>query len=202
MEHPLARVVGRIDPDARYRTTDVAELLGLAVSSTSSLVLSGWFPGHEWERVPGAAGRRLVWTGAALIAAADTDPPDLDHNRWARSTTWRLGCGCDDCLAWHNDDSRDRRREEADRLFPEQRREQLLGLIAAGRVSTITEAAEHVGVTPGRVHGMANRDPDFREQLDEAATALCLELDRCGRPGGYRAGCRGTMCRRAQHPRR
>jgi hypothetical protein len=45
MQHPLARVVDRIGPDARYRAADLAELLVLALSSTNALILSGWFPG-------------------------------------------------------------------------------------------------------------------------------------------------------------
>ncbi|MFI5814873.1 hypothetical protein ACIA7S_28440 [Streptomyces sp. NPDC051643] len=202
MDHPLARVLDRIGPDARYRTVDLAELLGLARSSVHSLAASGWFPGSVFEGIPGAAGRQRVWTGAALIAAADTDPPALDHTRYAPSTTWRLGCMCEDCLSWHNDDTRTRRRAKADAVFPQQRREELLDLIAARTVPTIDEAAERVGVTPSQVHGIANRDPNFRARLDEAAVALCSNLDTCGRPGGYRSGCRGTMCRRAHRPLR
>jgi hypothetical protein len=200
MDHPLARVVDRIDPDARYRAADFPELLGLARSSTNTLILSGWFPGAEWERVPGADGRQRVWTGAALIAAADTDPPALDHSRYAPSTLWRLGCGCDDCLARHNADSRTRRRAAADAAFPEQRRRQVLELVSAGDVPTIEEAAARAEVTPGQVFGLARRDDDFRAALDEAAVALCVGGDRCGRPSGYRQGCRGTMCRRAHRP--
>jgi len=200
MDHPLAHAVDRIDPGARYRTSDLANLLGLARGSIHSLVLSGWFPGSEWEPVPGADGRRLVWTGTALIAAADTDPPALDHDRYAPSTLWRLGCGCEDCLAWHNNDSRTRRRTAADAAFPEQRRRQVLELIAAGDVDTIAEAAERAEVTPGQVFGLALRDTDFRAQLDEAAHALCVNDARCGRPSGYRRGCRGTACRRAHRP--
>lgn len=200
MQHPLAGVVDRIDPDALYRTPDLADLLGLALSSTNTLALSGWFPGAERERVPGADGVRQVWTGAALIAAAGTDPPPLDHTRYSPSTLWRLGCGCDTCLAWHNADSRSRRRARSDAAFPEQRRRQVLDLVAAGDVATIEEAAERTGVTPGQVHGLARRDDTFRAALDEAATALCIGGDRCGRPCGYQAGCRGTACRRAHHP--
>jgi hypothetical protein len=200
MDHPLARVVDRIDPDARYRAGDLAELLGLARSSTNTLALSGWFPGFEWERVPGADGRQRVWTGAALIAAADTDPPALDHTRYAPSTLWRLGCGCDDCLAWHNADSRTRRRADADAAFPAQRRRRVLELVAAGDVDSIQAAAVKAGATPGQVFGLARRDDDFRAALDEAAVALCVGGDLCGRPRGYRLGCRGTMCRRAHRP--
>ncbi|MCC2280867.1 hypothetical protein LKL35_36705 [Streptomyces sp. ET3-23] len=202
MDHPLARVVDRITPNARYRAPDLAELLGLARSSTDTLILSGWFPGAEWERVPGADGRRRVWTGAALIAAADTDPPALDHNRYAPSTLWRLGCGCDDCLAWHNADSRDRRRAVADAAFPAQRRRQVLELVAAGKVGSIEEAAALAEVTPGQVFGLARRDEEFRAALDEAAVVLCVGGDLCGRPRGYRTGCRGTACRRAHRPLR
>ncbi|MFJ5779986.1 hypothetical protein [Streptomyces sp. NPDC093094] len=102
MEHPLAHVVDRIDPDARYRIPDVAVLLDLAVTSTQTLTASGWFPCSTFEPRPAPAHSRRVWTGAALIAAADTDPPPLDHTKYAPSTLWRLGCRCDDCLAWHN----------------------------------------------------------------------------------------------------
>jgi hypothetical protein len=200
MDHPLARVVDRLDPDALYRIPDLAGLLGLAISSTHTLASSGWLPGSDWERVPGADGRRLVWTGAALVAAADTEPLALDHDRYPPSTLWRLGCGCEDCLAWHNDDSRARRRTVADAQFPEQRRRQVLDLVAAGDVSSVGEAAERAGVTLGQVYGLARRDDDFRASLDEAAEALCVGGDRCGRPGGYRAGCRGTACRRAHRP--
>ncbi|MBC2869788.1 hypothetical protein [Streptomyces mexicanus] len=200
MQHPLARVVDRIDPDARYRAADLAELLGLALSSTHTLILSGWFPGAERERVPGADAHGRVWTGAALIAAADTDPPALDHSRYAPSTLWRLGCRCEDCLAWHNNDTRARWRTAADAAFPEQRRRQVLELIAAGAVDSIEEAAAQAEVTPGRVYGLAQRDPDFRAALEEAATGLCVDGDWCGRPAGYRAGCRGTACRRAHRP--
>jgi hypothetical protein len=200
MQHPLASVVGRIDPDARYSTTDLAKLLGLARSSTNSLALSGRFPGFEWERVPGADGRQRVWTGATLIAAADTDPPPLDHSRYAPSTLWRLGCRCDDCLAWHNDDSRARRRAAAAVAFPEQRSRLVLELVAAGDVDSIQEAAARAEVTPGQVYGWAARDPDFRAALEQAATALCVAGDWCGRPAGWRAGCRGTACRRAHRP--
>ncbi|MEU9056532.1 hypothetical protein AB0D37_40125 [Streptomyces sp. NPDC048384] len=122
--------------------------------------------------MPGADGTRLVWTGAALIAAADTDPPPLDHTRYAPSTLWRLGCGCDDCLAWHNADSRERRRVLADAAFPEQRRQQVLELVAAGDVASIEQAAERAQVTPGMVFGLARRDDAFRAALDEAAMAL------------------------------
>ncbi|MFE5037137.1 hypothetical protein [Streptomyces sp. NPDC056683] len=200
MDHPLARVVDRIDPDARYRVADLAELLGLARSSTQTLAISGWFPGSEWERVPDAAGRRRVWTGAALIAAADTDPPALDHDRYAPSTLWRLGCGCDDCLAWHNRDSLTRRRAAADAAFPEQRRRQVLELVAAGDVANIPEAAVQAGVTAGQVYGYARRDDDFRAALEEAAVALCVGGDGCGTHRGWRLGCRGTACRRAHRP--
>jgi hypothetical protein len=124
-----------------------------------------------------------VLTGAALIAAADTDPPASDHSRYAPSTLCRLGCRCVDCLAWHNDDSRARRRTAADAAFPEQRRRQVLQLIAAGAIDSIGEAAQRAGVTPGQVHGRASRDKDFRAALDEAAVALCVGGDLCGRPG-------------------
>jgi hypothetical protein len=200
VQHPLAAVVDRIDPDALYRIPDLAGLLGLAPGSTHSLALSGWFPGAERERVPGAAGVRQVWSGAALIAAAGIDPPPLDHTRYAPSTLWRLGCGCDDCLAWHNTDSRDRRRARSDAAFPPQKRRQVLDLITAGDVTSIVEAAERAGTSPGLVFGLANRDPAFRAALDEAANALCVGGDRCGRPIGYQAGCRGTACRRAHRP--
>ncbi|QKZ20300.1 hypothetical protein [Streptomyces chartreusis] len=199
MDHPLTRVLDRVVPDAQYRAPDLAELLGLALSSTNTLILSGWFPGAAWERAPGTD-RRRVWTGAALIAAADTDPPALDHSRYTPSTLWRLGCGCDGCLAWHNADSRQRRRAAADAAFPEQRRRQVLELVSSGDVDSIEEAAARAKVSPGRVFGLALRDQDFRAALDEAAVALCVGGDLCGRPIGYRTGCRGTACRRAHRP--
>ncbi|MEU5445778.1 MULTISPECIES: hypothetical protein [Streptomyces] len=198
MDHPLAHAVDRIDPAALYRSDDLAELLGLARSSVNTLALSGWFPGVTWER--SAGGRQRVWTGAVLIAAADTEPPALDHSLYAPSTLWRLGCGCDSCLAWHNADSRTRRRTAADAAFPEQRRQEVLDLISAGAVATIEEAAAQATVTPGQVYGLARRDVDFRAALDEAAVALCVGGERCGRPCGYRQGCRGTACRRAHRP--
>nr|WP_119589442.1 hypothetical protein [Streptomyces scabiei] len=200
MDHPLVRVLDRITPDARYRAADLAELLGLARSSTNTLILSGWFPGAQWERVPGADGRRRVWTGTALIAAADSDPPALDHARYAPSTLWRLGCGCDDCLAWHNADSLARRRAASDAAFPEQRRRQVLELISAGDVDSMEEAAARAEVSSGLVFGLARRDEGFRAALDEAAVALCVGGALCGRPRGYRTGCRGTACRRAHRP--
>ncbi|MFD8609371.1 hypothetical protein [Streptomyces sp. NPDC059631] len=73
-------------------------------------------------------------------------------------------------------------------------------LIAAGEVSSIVEAAERADVSSGRVFGRARRDPDFRAALDDAAVALCVGGDRCGRPSGWRHGCRGTACRRAHRP--
>ncbi|MEU2354360.1 hypothetical protein ABZ599_15565 [Streptomyces misionensis] len=153
MEHPLAHAVDRIDPAVLYRSDDLAELLGLARSSVNTLALSGWFPGFTWEREPNVGGRQRVWTGAALIAAADTEPPALDHSRYAPSTLWRLGCGCDSCLAWHNADSRTRRRTAADAAFPEQQRQEVLDLISAGAVATIEEAAVKAEVTRGRCTG-------------------------------------------------
>lgn len=200
MQHPLAPLVDGIDPDALYRIPDLAELLGLAKSSTITLAISGWFPGAEREPVPGARARQ-VWTGRALIAAAETEPPELDHDRYAPSTLWRLGCGCEDCLAWHNDDTRERRRAAADAAFPEEARRLVLELVAAGDVATVAEAAKEAGVTAGQVYGLANRDEEFRAALDEAGMALCRGGDRCGRPVGYRQGCRGTACRLAHHPR-
>lgn len=201
MEHPLARVIDRIDPAALYRVPDLADLLGLARSSTWALVQSGWFPGVEYEPVPDGTGRRQVWTGAALIAAADTDPPALDHTKYAPSTLWRLGCGCDDCLAWHNADSRDRHRRASDDAFPEQRRRRVLELVASGTV-TVKEAAAQAEVTVGQVYGYARRDQEFERLLDEAAASLCRDPggSRCATPGAYRAGCRGTACRRAHTP--
>ncbi|MGW1617448.1 hypothetical protein ACWCQZ_50995 [Streptomyces sp. NPDC002285] len=152
--------------------------------------------------MPGAdGGRQRVWTGAALMAAADTDPPALDHSRYAPSTLWRLGCACDGCLAWHNGDSRQRRRAVSDAAFPEQRRRQVLELASAGEVDTIEEAAAQAEVSPGLVFGLARRDDAFRAALDEAAVGLCVGGDLCGRPNGYRTGCRGTACRRAHRPR-
>lgn len=202
MSHPLASLVDRIDPAALYRIPDLAELLGLSRSSAMALELSGWFPGSGRERVPGARGVRRVWTGAALIAAAGIDPPPLDHGRYAPSTLWRLGCSCDDCLAWHNADTRGRRRAVSDERFPQEKRDQVLELVAAGDVASITEAAKEAGVTAGQVYGLALRDAEFRAALDEAGMALCRGGDRCGRPAGYRQGCRGTACRLAHHPRK
>jgi hypothetical protein len=41
VQHPLAHVLDRIDPEALYRTPEVAELLGLARSSVTSITQSG-----------------------------------------------------------------------------------------------------------------------------------------------------------------
>ncbi|MGW6203710.1 hypothetical protein ACWF9B_08700 [Streptomyces sp. NPDC055089] len=200
MDHPLTAVLDRVDPDAEYCVADLAALLRMARNSIHALVAGGWFPGGAQQPIPATGGRRTVWSGAALIAATEADLPPLDHDRYAPATLWRMGCGCDGCLAWHNADSRTRRRGAADAAFPEQQRRQVLELIAAGDVTSIVEAAERAGVVPGRVFGRACRDADFRATLDEAAAALCVGGDLCGRPNGYRTGCRGTACRRAHRP--
>jgi hypothetical protein len=199
MQHPLAAVVDRIDPDARYRIPDLAELLGLAVSSAGTLGLSGWFPGGSRVSLPHGGGY-WVWTGRALIDAADTDPPALDHDRYSPSTLWRLGCSCDDCLAWHNADTRERRRAAVEAAFTQEQRSRMLEMMAAGDVATVTEAAAEVGVSGGQVYGLARRDAEFRAALEAAGMGLCRGGDQCGRPIGYRKGCRGTLCRRAHRP--
>ncbi|MFJ5779985.1 hypothetical protein [Streptomyces sp. NPDC093094] len=72
--------------------------------------------------------------------------------------------------------------------------------MAAGKVDSVQEAAEKVGVTVSQVYGYARRDEEFRTALDEAAETLCIDPGgvRCGR--AYRAGCRGTTCRLAHTP--
>lgn len=200
MEHPLAPIVNQLDPDALYRAADLAQLLAMPVKTIGIIAQGAWLPDTRYERVPGSTITRKVWTGKALIDASRTEPPDLDHIRYTPSTLWRLGCACDDCLAWHNADTRDRRRVKSDAAFPKQQRRALLDLIASRQVTTVAEAAEQVGVTHGQVQGLARRDRAFREALDEAAVALCAGLDHCGRARGYSLGCRGTACRRAHWP--
>lgn len=137
-----------------------------------------------------------MWTGAALIAAAGAEPPPLDHARYASSTLWRLGCGCDDCLAV-------RRRHPLPaahglrRRIPQQRRREFLELLASGEVASLAEATERARVTAGQVLGLASRDDDFRDALDEAGMALCAGRQRMLRPGGLPQRLLRTACWRA-----
>ncbi|MEI5525550.1 hypothetical protein WB401_13395 [Streptomyces brasiliscabiei] len=75
----------------------------------------------------------------------------------------------------------------------------MLELVSAGDVASVQEAAERVGVTTGQVYGLARRDEEFGKALDAAGEALCVDPGGplCGRPAGYRSGCRGAACRRA-----
>lgn len=205
MRHPLLAVVDQITADATYTTTDLAHLLRMHRSSINSLAQGGWFPGGQ-HRPHTRGGRQRVWTGTELLAAAHLDEdqlPTLDHARLAPSTLWRMGCGCDDCLDWHNETTRERRRRIAAGAFPAQVRRRVLDEVAAG--VPVPEAAKAAGVTVGQVWGCYRVHTDFARLLDEAGEALCQSPgdSRCGTPAGYAGlSCRGTACRIAKRAER
>lgn len=204
MDHPLKAVLGQVKARQRYAVRDVAELLGVAVESARALDRGGWLPGGSYEPMPGAVGgRRKVWTGAELRAAAEVEElPPLDHSRYAPATLWRWGCGCPECTAWHNASTGQWKRGRAEQAFPAQARARLLELVADG--AEVKDAAAELGLpSSATVYARARWDAEFSEALDEAAGALCKDAadSRCGTPAGYRwMRCRATACRRAHNP--
>ena len=204
MSHPLKSIERQIRAQNLYTVRDLAGLLGVSIQSVRSVHAGGYLPGAAWESIPGGrGGGRYVWRGEQLLAALDLtldDLPALDHQRYAPATLWRLGCGCEDCSAWHNASTKADRRQQAGERFPPDRREQLLALVAAGTV--VKEAAEAVGVRTGQVYGACTTDPEFSRRLDEAGEALCVAASdpQCGSHALYRRrGCRGTACRKAHN---
>ncbi|MFC1418608.1 hypothetical protein [Streptacidiphilus cavernicola] len=203
MEHPLARHIEAIDPKRHYDSAEVAALLGVGSAALRPLVLAGWLPEPQVPRRSGRGGQPVRrWRGSALrTAGARKRLKPLDHDQFAGTTLWRLGCRCASCTAAHSERSRLARRAAADAAFPEADRELLLAAVAAG--ADMKSAAELVGVSTMQVYGRATRDPVFSARLDEAGAALCVDAasGKCGTPTGYRSlRCRGTACRRAHTP--
>ncbi|MFD9593146.1 hypothetical protein ACFWA9_10350 [Kitasatospora sp. NPDC059973] len=204
MSHPLERARGRISSGTTYTVLDLAELLGVSVQSIRALHHGGYLPGVEWSSIPGRGGGRYTWPGEQLLTCLDMnldDLPPLDHDRYDPSTLWRLGCGCEDCTAWHAQSTRAYRRQAAEQQFPAARREELLALVQAG--TDVKTAAPQAGVTHHQVYAFARTDDEFGRLLDAAAEALCVSAadSRCGTHAGYRhLSCRGTACRKAHAP--
>ncbi|MEV4335306.1 hypothetical protein AB0K02_33230 [Streptomyces sp. NPDC049597] len=147
----------------------MADVLQVARPHVYTLHMVGWLPGAT--RVPGP-GRQWQWSGEALLKVARRQrPPRLDHNRFSPIVLWRVGCRCQRCRAAHASATTSEKRAIADALFSEEKRAQLLELVRAG--TPVDEAAEQLSVSRGQVYGMANRDAEFRERLDEAGWALC-----------------------------
>jgi len=201
LHHPLAPVLDRIEPEQTYTTADLSELLDMSTGSIRALTHSGWLPGSKVQ--PHArGGRRFVWTGQALLEAAEiSELPALDHDRYHPSTLWRLGCGCHTCLAWHNTTSRKTRRRRAEQALPADLRAKLLRQIRAG--TSVKDASLALGTTHHAVYGLARTNDTFARELDDAAQTLCAAPadSRCGTAAGYsNLQCRATHCRRAHAP--
>lgn len=203
--HPLAEYAQRVDAERVYTSRQLAELMELAPSSVSSMASYGWFPGGRLT--PHRRGGRVyTWTGKQLLRlAARPIKVEYDHERYAPSTLYRVGCRCPVCVRAHSADSRDRNHALAEKAFPRQARERLLALVADA--VPVAEAAAKVGVSLGYVYGRAIWDAEYGEALDEAAWSLCVlgESDpACSTASGYRGSpkgkslrpaCRGTGCR-------
>ncbi|MFF2548311.1 hypothetical protein ACFVUY_37940 [Kitasatospora sp. NPDC058063] len=204
MSHPLEHLRARLEPGATYTVRDLAELLGVSTQSVRVLHHGGYLPGSTWTGIPGRGGGRHTWSGERLLACLGMDLaalPPLDHDRYGPATLWRLGCGCEDCTAWHAASTKGYRHRDAEERFPSALREELLAQVRAG--TDVQSAARDVGLTHHHVYGFARLDAEFGRRLDEAGEALCVSAadSRCGTPAGYRhLSCRGTACRRAHAP--
>ncbi|MER7497101.1 hypothetical protein ABT033_31450 [Streptomyces pharetrae] len=205
--HPLAEYADRIAPGRVYTLRQLAELLELAPSSVSGMARYGWLPGSRMKPHR-RGGRTYTWTGKQLLRlAARPITVQYDHERYAPSTLYRVGCRCPACVRAHSADSQERKRALADEAFTEEKRARLVALVADA--TPVAEAAAEVGVTLGQVYGRATWDAAFAEELDEAAWSLCVlgqNDPACstasgyrGKPGGKwkspRPACRGTGCR-------
>lgn len=199
--HPLAGAIDKIEPNARYTADDLALLLGLHRMSVVTLAQAGYLPGEKVSNRTGG-GRHYEWAGQAIIEAVGTEPPPLDdeaHHKYSLATLWRWGCGCDDCRAWHYESTRQRRRDQIEKKFPEQTRREVLAAVADG--TQVADAAAKVGVSAHQVWGYTRVDEVFAAALDEAGEVLCVDAtdSKCGTPGGHRwLKCRGTACRIAK----
>lgn len=203
--HPLAAYTDRIDPAKVYTLAELAELLELAPSSVSGMARYGWLPGSRMKPHR-RGGRTYTWTGKQLARlAARPIRVQYDHERYAPSTLYRVGCRCPVCVRAHSSDSQERKRALAEEAFAEEKRARLVALVADA--TPVAVAAAKVGVTLGQVYGRATWDAAFAEDLDEAAWALCVlgqEDPGCSKASGYRGkpggstprpACRGTGCR-------
>ncbi|MFD8594541.1 hypothetical protein ACFV1L_06030 [Kitasatospora sp. NPDC059646] len=197
LPHPLSSVRNRIDSDADYTVKTLASATGYSRSHIKTLALAGDLPGTTR---PGVGYR---WAGKDVLDAINEGAanPDFDHDKYAPSSLWRMGCRCSDCANEHLADLRKWRREISQRDFPEPLQKRLLALVGAG--TSVKEAAELLGLTSVRVYAEARVDEEFGALLDKAAEALCVDAadHRCGTPTGYRRlACRGTACRLAHSP--
>ncbi|MEE1764455.1 hypothetical protein [Streptomyces sp. SP18BB07] len=203
--HPLAEYAERIDAAKVYTLRQLAELMELAPSSVSGMARYGWLPGSRMKPHR-RGGRAYTWTGKQLLRlAARPIRVQYDHERYAPSTLYRVGCRCPACVRAHSADSQERKRALADEAFPAEERARLVALVVDA--TPVAEAAAEVGVTVGQVYGRATWDAAFAEEIDEAAWSLCVlgQTDpACGTPSGYRGNprgqsprpaCRGTGCR-------
>jgi hypothetical protein len=177
----------------------------LAVSSVDMMARYGWLPGSRM-RSHRRGGRQYTWTGRQLLRLAGRRiKVQYDHEQFAPTTLYRVGCRCPVCTAAHSVESKERRRALAEEAFPEPKRERLLQLVSGAR--PVADAAAEVGVSIHQVYGRANWDAAFAERLDESGWSLCVlgESDAaCGTASGYRGNaqgssprpaCRGTGCR-------
>ncbi|WP_307820462.1 hypothetical protein [Streptomyces sp. MC1] len=203
--HPLAKYADRIDASADYTARQLAALLELSLSSVHMMAGYGWLPGSRM-RTPARGGRKYTWTGQQLLRLAGRRiKVQYDHERYAPSTLYRVGCRCPECTAAHNTESRQRRRALAEEKFPEPQRTRLVELVGEG--TPVEDAAQEVGVSVGYVFGRATWDAAFADALDDAGWALCVlgeSSPACGTAGAYRGNdskrsprppCRGTGCR-------
>ena len=197
----LSDIVADIDDSAVYLVADLAALAGCSATSVHVLIATGVLP-----RSPEAGrGHPHSWTGqqirqaAARQAGAEVTPA-IPADRTAESR-YRLGDRSPVATEAHNASTTQWRRRIADAVFSAPARERLLKLIGAG--VPVEDAAAVVGVNVQQVYGRARRDEEFAERLDDAAATLCIDSSRelCGRPAGYRSGCRATECRRGRAER-
>lgn len=106
---------------------------------------------------------------------------------------WRTGCDCDPCTVAHNADTTTWRRQKArERLDPI--RTALIHRVAAG--VPLTQACTELEVSVVAVHGRAQWDPQWSQDLDAALmVGRDPGLDH-GTEGAYRRGkCRCPECR-------
>jgi hypothetical protein len=182
----------------------IAALLGIARSSVNSLISHGFLPGGTVGSHR-RGGRELSWTGTQLLRIARR-PIRIayDHETYAPTTLYRVGCRCPTCTAAHTDESVARKRALSEEAFSAAQRRQVLDLVAAG--ASIPEAAGQAETSPHQVYGRALWDPEFADELDDAGWALCAlgqDHPKCGTAGAYRGSiggavgkaCRGTGCR-------
>jgi hypothetical protein len=200
MLSPLRAIRDAIEPDETYTVGELAALLGVSAGTVRSLKDGQQIPDHDqpWKRFVDHGGRAGQWSGAALLAAADSEVevPDLDHDRYSTATLWRIGCRCKTCHADHIEQTRTQRRQAALRAFPPAKQRIVLQEITDGM--DLPAAAALVGVTRSQVYGLAIADEDFGAALREATWSLCRDPGgpKCGNASGYYSlRCRGTGCR-------